>query len=154
MGSSTVVTQMILFIAVLSIATGLVITVKNYADQSESTFKQKSNDNDLVIKTNIKIEVISYNNNTNTTWVYVRNTGQTQMRPEQIDIYIDGERLYRDETNRTIELLSDTDNVNVGIWDQKEQLLIKAFKFLNNTITHEVIITTPYSVRDSETFSI
>jgi archaellum component FlaF (FlaF/FlaG flagellin family) len=154
MGSSTVVTHLILFIAVLGIATGLIITVKNYIDQTEGTFKEKSNDNDLIIKTNIKIEVISYNNNTNTTWIYVRNTGQSAMKPAQIDMYIDGIRLYRDNTNRTIELLLDTDLINVGIWDPKEQLLIKAFKFLNNTITHEVIIATPYSVSDSETFSI
>ena len=45
MGSSTVVTHLILFIAVLGIATGLIITVKNYIDQTEGTFKEKSNDN-------------------------------------------------------------------------------------------------------------
>lgn len=154
MGSSTVMTHVILFIAVLGIASGLLITIKNYADQTEGTFKQKSDDYNQIVKTSIKIEVISYNNNSNTTWIYIRNTGQTEMKPAQIDIYIDGVRFPRDNGNRTIEILSDTDLVNIGIWNPKEQLLIKAFKYLNNTITHEVIVTTPYSVSDSETFSI
>jgi len=154
MGSSTVITHVILFIAVLGIASGLLIAIKNYADETEGTFKQKSDEYNKIIKTSIKIEVISYNNASNTTWIYVRNTGQTVMKPSQIDVYIDGLRFPRNDSNRTIEISSDTELENYGFWDPKEQILIKAFSYLDDTVSHEVIVTTPYSVRDSDTFSI
>jgi len=152
--ASTVVTHVIIFIAVLSIASGLMVAIKNYADKTEGSFKQKSDEYSKIIKTHITIDVIHYENSTNTTWIYIRNTGQTDMKPSQIDVYIDGARFPRNVGNRTIEVSADTDAVDTGIWNPKEQLLIKAFRFMNNTISHEVIITTPYSVRDSDTFSI
>ena len=51
MGTSTVITHVILFIAVLSIASGLLIVIKNYADETEGTFKQKSDEYNKIIKT-------------------------------------------------------------------------------------------------------
>ena len=154
MGMSTVITQVILFIAVLGIVSGLLVSIKNYTDKTEGAFSTKSNEYNQIIRTNIKIEVVQHNNFTNTTWVYVRNTGQTNMKPEQIDVYIDGVRFPRNNSNRTIEVLWDTEIEDVGIWNPKEELLIKAFMWLNENITHDVIITTPYEVRDSESFSI
>jgi len=100
MGASTIITHLILFIAVLGIASGLLIVIKNYADQTEGTFTQKSDEYNKVIQTNIKIEVISYKNATNTTWVYIRNTGKTSMKPSNIDIYIDGMRFPRNASSR------------------------------------------------------
>ncbi len=154
MGASTIIAHIILFIAVLGIASGLVVVIKNYADQTEGVFKDKSNDYDQIIKTSIKIEVISYQNQTDTTWIYVSNTGQTSMKPSEVDVYIDGFRFPRNDTNRSIQVLSDTNTVNKGLWDPKEQILIKAYRHLDDTSTHEVVVTTPYSVRDKDTFSV
>ncbi len=154
MGMSTVITQVILFIAVLGIVSGLLVSIKNYTDKTEGAFSQKSAEYNNVIKTNIKIDVISHDNNTDTTWIYVRNTGQTNMKPEHIDVYIDGIRFPRNDSNRTIEVLWDTEIEDIGIWNPKEELLIKAFMELNENISHNVIVTTPYEVRDTDSFSI
>jgi archaellum component FlaF (FlaF/FlaG flagellin family) len=154
MGSSTVITHIILFIAVLSIASGLLVVIKNYADQTEGTFVTKSDEYNKQIKTNIHIEVVHFDNNTNTTWIYVRNTGQTVMDPVQVDVYIDGFRFPRNDSNRTISVSSDTELTNAGLWDPREQILIKAFRSLDSAISHEVVVTTPYSVRDQEGFSV
>jgi len=154
MGASVVMTHVILFIAVLSITSGLLLVIKNYADETEGTFNQKADEYQNIIRTNIKIEVIHYNNETNTTWLYIRNIGQTTLDPDAIDVYIDGVRFPRDIGNRTIEVSADTEQRNIGLWDPKEQVLIKAARTLNDTMSHEAIITTPYGVRDTETFSI
>jgi len=153
-GASTVTTHMIMFIAVLGIASGLLVTIKSYTDRAQGTIKIKSDDYDQRIRTDITIDMVSHDNETNLTWIYVRNTGHTTMKLSDIDVYIDGWRFPRDASNRTIEVTSDTDNVNIGLWDAKEQLLIKADLWLNNTVTHETIVVTPYGVRDSESFSI
>jgi archaellum component FlaF (FlaF/FlaG flagellin family) len=154
MGSSTVITHVILFIAVLSIASGLLIAIKNYADEAEGTFNEKSNEYQNQIKTNLDIDVVDYNNVTNTTTIYVRNTGRTILKPSTMDVYIDGIRIPRNASNRTIGVTSDTDSVNSGNWDPKEILQICVFMYLNSSITHEVIVSTPYAVRETETFSI
>lgn len=154
MGASTVVTHVILFIAVLSIASGLLVVIKNYADQTEGTFVQKADEYNKVIKTEIHIEVVYYDNLTNNTLVYVKNTGQTAMDPAQVDIYIDGIRIPRSSDNRTIEVQADTEVINTGLWDPKEVLYIRARLDLSEDISHEVMISTPYSIQDSETYSI
>jgi len=152
--ASTAITHVILFIAVLGIASGLLVAIKNYSDKTEGTFKEKSDDYNKIIKTNIKIEVIHYNNVSNVTSIYVRNTGKTNMYTKDMDVYIDGLRAPRNDTNRTIEILTDTEVTNPGVWDPKEQILIKVNRTLNKDIGHEVIVTTPYTVRDSDSFSI
>ena len=150
--ASTVVTHVIMFIAVISIATGLLVAIKNYADQSEGAFAQKSKEYNQVIKTSIKIDLVHHDSGTNTTWVYVRNTGQTSMYPDDIEIYLDGARIARG--NRTVELVEDAELVSPEVWDPKELLLIKVVKYLNSAAAHEAVVTTPYQVRDTESFSI
>jgi len=152
-GFSTVTTHVILFIAAISIATGLLFGMKNFSDNAESTFKMKSDEYNNKIKTGIRIEVISHNNWTNTTNIYVKNTGQTKLDPAKFDIYIDGVRIPRNASNRTIEVIPDTDNVNIGILDPKEAVHIQVFGYLNKDITHEVTVTTQYETRDSDFFS-
>jgi archaellum component FlaF (FlaF/FlaG flagellin family) len=154
MGMSTIITHVILFIAVISIATGLLMGIKNFADQSESAFNTKKDDFNRQIGTDISIEVVHYNNETNQTSVFVRNTGQTIMKPAQIDVYIDGLRIPRNDTNRTIMVLSDTDTVDVGNWNPKEELKIVVKLWLNENKMHSVIVTTPYETTDTETFSV
>lgn len=153
MGASTVVTHMILFIAVLGIATGLLVGLKTFSDNAESSFKTQSDAFQNQIKTSIAIELVHYNNETETTKVYVKNTGETKHRLGEIDVYLNGERIPRNETNRTIGVLSDTERTEEGVWNKKEKILIEIYDALQEEETHEVIVTTPYEGRASETIS-
>ncbi|MGM5482028.1 MAG: hypothetical protein ACQESF_01060 [Nanobdellota archaeon] len=154
MGASTVVTHMILFIAVLGIASGLLIGLKNFSDNAESSFKSQSDAFNNQMKTSFEIEVVHYNNNTETTHIYVRNTGETKHKPEDIDVYIDGIRFPRNETNRTIKIIDDTEVIEKGIWNNKEKILIKAKRKLSDDKTHKVVMTSPYEGKVTDTFSI
>jgi archaellum component FlaF (FlaF/FlaG flagellin family) len=154
MGMSTIITHVILFIAVISIASGLLIGIKNFADQSESAFNTKKDEFNQQIGTDITIEVIHYNNQTDQTSIFVKNTGLTIMKPSQIDVYIDGLRIPRNDTNRSIAVLSDTDTVDIGFWNPKEELKIVVNLALNENKSHDVIVTTPYETSDTETFSV
>ncbi len=154
--ASTVVTHLIIFIAVISIATGLIIGFKNFSDQSQSAFKSKVEELNNHIKTSIKIEVISYDNESNETRIYVRNIGDTKLRPEYVDVYIDGFRFSRNESeknSRTVEILNDTNTIDTDLWNPKEELYIVAKKRLNSGETHEVIVTTQYEGSDQDSFS-
>ncbi len=153
MGTSLVVTHVILFIAVLGIATGLLVAIKNYADETEAVFNEKADKHNQMIATSINIDVVRYSNVTNTTFVYVRNTGSTVMDPARVDLYIDGIYISRN-SNRSVEILTDTEVANTGKWDPREMLLIKANMTLDPSVTHEVTVVTPYSIQDKEGFSV
>lgn len=154
MGASTVVSQLIMFIAVLSIATGLIFGIKSFTDNAELAAQEKGKALNMQIKTAYEIEHVYYNNNTEVTSIYLRNTGETMISPDQVDVYIDGIRIPRNSTNRTITILTDTETVNPDIWDPKEKIHIQVFMALSNTITHEILVTTPYSGSEKETFSV
>jgi archaellum component FlaG (FlaF/FlaG flagellin family) len=152
--ASDVITQAIMFIAVLGIAAGLIVAFKNYTDETEAVFVEKGDKYNQVLQTDIAIDSFHYNNATDTLYLYVRNTGKTVMKTGDIDVYIDGVRLPRQAANRTIEVTEDTDTINPGIWDPKEILLIRAYIELNSSLSHTAMVMSPYEVRATETFSI
>jgi archaellum component FlaF (FlaF/FlaG flagellin family) len=150
--ASTVVSHVIIFIAVLTIASGLMVAMKNFADETEGAFTSKSDKYNEYMMTSIEIDVVHYDNTTNVTHIYARNTGRTSLDIDQIDVYIDGMRIARNASNRSI--VPDTEVVSTGIWDPRELLHIEAESDLDDTIEHEAIIITGNSYRESETFSI
>jgi archaellum component FlaF (FlaF/FlaG flagellin family) len=153
LGFSVVTTHVILFIAAIGIATGLLFGIKNFSDTAESSINMKADDYNNKIKTSIQVEMISFDEDRNITNVYVRNTGRTMLDPLKMDVYLDGVRIPRNSTNRTIEVTDDTDLINEGIFDPKETIHIAIFGYVDDLRTHDVTVTTPYEVKDSETFS-
>ena len=154
MGFSGVVSQLIMFIAVLFVATGLVIVFKGFMDSTTSSIVIQQNRVSDQLETDITIEVIDYDNTTATTTVYAKNTGKTKLKIDLVDIYIDEERFPRNDSNRTITVLSDTEIINLGIWDPKEVIKIQAFRNLTTDKSYDVTILTQNGIKDSDEFSI
>ncbi len=154
MGFSDLASQIIMFIAVITVATGLVVAFNSSVTEASNSMKIRTDTLSLTMRTDVTIDMISYEDETNTTFVYVRNTGKTMLSTNQTDVYLDGLRVPRNNTHRTIEILEDTDEINSGIWDPTEQVLIKIFEELNSTATHEIAVTTEYNTKDTEKFSI
>ncbi|MFT4304648.1 MAG: hypothetical protein ACMXX8_01020 [Candidatus Woesearchaeota archaeon] len=154
MGMSTISTHLIIFIAVLSIST---VVVAMFNDQMESTtnsIRVQQNSLSQQLKTDISILVINYvDRENNQTTIYVENTGATILNIENVDVYIGGERISRSEEERYIEILEDTEIVNQGLWDPKEQIVIIVNKELEENKTYHVIITTEHGGRAIEKFS-
>ena len=86
------------------------------------------------------------------TIIYVKNTGKTQLSTTDLDVYIDSSRFPRNDTNRTITLMSDTDTTNTGNWDPEEIVMIQAFKTLGSA-SHEVIVKAEHKATAEEEFS-
>lgn len=154
MGFSGLTTQIIMFIAVMGMATGLIAVFQGYVDESSGAMTAQWEVMASNIKTDITISSVSYDNDTNTTTMYVLNTGKTILDIEKIDIYMDGLFMPRDELNRTINVTPSTDSKNTGLWDPKEVLEVRVYKGFDDTDTHIVDISTQYGVKDSETFSV
>ena len=153
MGMSTVASNLIMFIGVLVVSTAMISVFNGYVEKTSDAIIEQQDMITNQLRTSIEIEVISYNNDTNITTAYIENTGSTILKIENIDLFTDGTRIPRDTSNRTIEVLSDTDTVNVGKWDPKESIKVQINKSLEENKTYKFIITTDYNGLDMEEFS-
>ena len=154
MGMSSISSHLIMFIAVLSISTVVVGVFNDQMQTTTSSIATQQNWLSQQIKTDIAIEVIDFVNGTeNQTTIHLENTGATILETEHIDIYIGGERIPRGDSNRTIEILSDTEIKNTGKWDPKEQVMIVVNKSLEENATYELIVMSQYGGKDNEEFS-
>lgn len=146
--------QVIMFIAVVTVTSFLVVAFNGYISETSSSITMKNDYLVNQIKSDISIDVVSHNAVSDTTFVYVKNTGKISLKLDDTDIYFNGLRVPRNDTNRTIEILSDTDTINTGIWDPKEEVLIKVYQSLSGTESHKVIVAAQYDIKDLEEFSI
>jgi archaellum component FlaG (FlaF/FlaG flagellin family) len=153
MGFSGLASQVIMFIAVITVTSILVVVFNGYITNTSNSIAIQNDYLVNQLKSDISIDVVSYAND-NTTMIYVKNTGKVALRLNDTDVYLNGLRIPRNVTNRNIEVLSDTDTINPGTWDPKEQVLIEVYQKLNDTLSHKVIVSAQYDVKDIEEFSI
>ncbi|MBD3203348.1 hypothetical protein GF327_03580 [Candidatus Woesearchaeota archaeon] len=154
MGASTVTTHLIIFIAVMGMVTTAVIMSKSFLDSTITSISVQQKRISDKMESDITIEVINFDNTTNITSVYIRNTGRTKIEPSKMDIYLDSERIPRSKNNRTIHVITDTDSVNAGTFDPGEELLITTNVSVEKHETHTIIVTTEQGIKDEEVFSI
>ena len=149
--AENVIASLILFIAVMALATTTTIVFKNYLDKSGAAVNEQQQKSVDIMKTSFNIAIATYNDATTT--IYVKNTGSTRFDPQDIDIYIDGIRIPRNSGNRTIQVTEDTDTINPGIWDPQEELEIQVFKEYSNSQTRTLLISAPNGVTAKTEFS-
>lgn len=152
MGFSSVTAQIIMFIAVMGFATGMVAVFNNYIDENTGAMNAQWQVMSNNLKTDITITNVDWDNTTKTTTVYVLNTGKTTLDPANTDIYLDGMFIPRDNNNRTIQVSPSTEIKNTGLWDPKEILEVQVF-FSVEEGSHYVDVGSQFGVKDSETFT-
>jgi archaellum component FlaG (FlaF/FlaG flagellin family) len=150
-GESTIIANLILFIAVMGMTSATVFIFKNLLDEGASAAADEQDRAVGVMRTDFAIPSAVYNPGTVT--VYVKNTGQKSFDPGDIDVYVNGLRVPRNESNRTIDVVADTDTTNSGIWDGGEDLEIAVFRTFAIPATHTVTIYTPNGVKREAVFS-
>lgn len=151
-GAENVIASLILFIAVMALATTTTIVFKNYLDKSASAVSAQQQQSVDVMRTDFSITLATYNG-AGSTFIYVKNTGSTRFDEGDIDVYIDGQRIPRNIANRTINVTPDTDLTNQDIWDPNEELEIVVFRTFPTSETRTVLIAAPNGVTDEEEFS-
>ena len=88
-GFGDAVSTLIMFIAVISVTTGLVIVFKNYVASTQDSFSVQNELTSNKLRSAISISNIYYNTTSNTSYIYVKNVGETPLSPKLFDIYID-----------------------------------------------------------------
>lgn len=150
MGFGNLATTIIMFIAVLLVATGVIVSLRTNIDQTQSSMKAQADMLNNQIKTSLTITQTNYT--AGTTTAYVINNGKTTLKLDRIDAFLDAEFIPRNETNRTITLEASTDTTNPGLWDPDEVVKVEIYKTLGPG-QHRVAVTTQYGTKDEELFS-
>jgi archaellum component FlaF (FlaF/FlaG flagellin family) len=155
MGFGDIASALIMVIAAMSIATGVVVSFKGHFDRTTSAVTLTQAEVTSQMRTAVAIEVVRFDNTSNTVYAYVKNTGNERLDPDRIDMYVDKVYIPRNLTNRTVTIIPDTAIVDDTVWDPKEEVEIQVFNYvLTTTHTHELTITTQYGVKDTYTFTI
>jgi archaellum component FlaG (FlaF/FlaG flagellin family) len=157
-GESTIIANLILFVAVMGMAGATVFVFKAMVDENTSAAAEESDRTVNVMRTSFTISSATYAESggpggSGVIYVYVKNTGKAQFDPDDLDIYIDDMRIPRNTSNRTVAVTPDTDTVNTGIWDQSEEIEFNIYKNYTIPETHSVHVYTPNGVKAESIFS-
>ena len=130
----------------MGLAGSAAVVFKYSWDNTQQGLVQQQSEMNKRLKADITIEVMSYNLEDDQFIAYIKNTGQAQIDPSRVDVYIDSIIIPR--TNRSAQVTEDTDTKNIGVWDPGEILKIQANHTLEEAKTYKVIITTHVGARD------
>lgn len=153
MAFGNLATHLILFIAAISIATGVVVGMKTHVEQTANSIGIQQERLSSSLRTEMTIEVIKHVESSDTTYVYMKNTGNAKIDIEKIDVFTNSLRVPRNDTNRTIEVLSDTDTKNTGVWDPGEAVKVEINQALASDETHTITVAADNGVTADKDFS-
>ena len=95
----------------------------------------------------IVIESFAYNTIEDQIIAFVRNTGEKTLDPETIDVYLNGDRITKDEDFSAV-VTGDTDSINAGLWDKTEILRIVINRTIAGSAEHQFLVTEVHGVYD------
>lgn len=143
-----VVGTLIMFIAVVSVATGLVISFKGYISETQSSLAFQNEVAVNKLKTSISITHMYFNSTDDQLYVYVKNIGETKLRPQNFDLFVDG-AYYR---NFTHYYANDIETEMVLFNPQETMVIIQNLTMTSGT--HEVRVITEHGVGTEDSFNI
>lgn len=150
MGASTVVAELMFFIAVLGMTTVAIIVLTNYVGQTTSAVSTKQRDMINQIQTNI--DITSVNASSTNSKIYVKNIGDTDLRIDCVDIFLDN------AWNSAFAVKNpDTEAIwsNSTLWTPMDTIMVDAnHSTLSTTASHSMRVVACNGVSDSYIFSI
>ena len=143
----SVVSTLILFIAVVGVSTGLVIAFKNYISDTQTALNVQNDVTSNKLKSAISITNIYYNSTSNQTFIYVKNIGQLKLYTKNFDLFVDNlysnnfSSVYASNLSKSLILLNPFDTMAI---------------IYNKSIvpgTHNIRVVTAYSSYAEDTFN-
>ena len=152
MGFSTLVAQVVLFGVMITIFITYTITMVAYIYKTDNSLYSSYETLELKLNTEMTAINATYSASKKDITTYIKNTGKTKIDTEYLDIYLDSERIARNDTSLSITIQSSTEIKNPGIWDPKETIQIIIDKRIDETGTHYMEFFTAQAVTDIVTF--
>ena len=123
MGFGTVAANMLFFIAILTLSAGLIFYMNAYASETSNAIRLQQNRISDELRTNMNIDSSYYDYEEETLRIYARNTGETLLSLDKIDLHVDDQRIPKNEF--TIEIEPDTLVGSLTNWNPREVIRIE-----------------------------
>jgi len=146
-GFGGVASTLIMFIAIIGVTTGMVMSFQNYFLQTKDNLNLQQRQTNEKLKTHIAITNTFYDAPGTSLRVYVKNTGSTNLNTGLIDIFVDKEF----GTNLT-PYYGGTSNI-VDVLKQTETMYVD-FDVALAVGSHNVRVVTELGVSDDEDFNV
>ncbi|MGM5485355.1 MAG: hypothetical protein ACQEP1_05800 [Nanobdellota archaeon] len=130
MGFGNVISQVILFMSVLLAVVMLTMVHKGYISTTDQSFESQNKELFRKFDTSFEITDADYDAGESRISLQVENTGSVKLDPEQVDIFIDDERIKRDSSAKEIEIKDNL--VNDNHWDSGEKIEINVSRELTS----------------------
>lgn len=146
-GFGGVASTLIMFIAIVSITTGIVISFMKYVDNAEDSVAVKNDFLQKKLETEIDIINIVYDSDLDKVKIYFRNLGNTQLASKYFTTFVDDKYIteFVIKNPETDDVLKLVDSQEVGV------------VFVNETLesgSHIVKLVSQYGVGDKMGFNI
>lgn len=146
-GFGSVVSTLIMFIAIVGVSTGLVIAFQNYVLDTQKAMNIQNDVTSNKLKSSISITNIYYNSSSNKTYTYVKNIGTVKLNPTKFDLFVDDRY-----TNNFTAVYANNLSKNVISFNPQDTISIIYLKGLVAG-THTIKVVTEYSSYSEDSFN-
>ncbi len=147
-GFGSIVSTLIMFIAIVGISVGLVFMFQSYVSNTQHAMSTQTSITSNKLESAISISNIYYNSSSNLTYIYVKNIGELKLYPQKFDLFVDN--FY--ETNFTAVYASNLSK-EITLFNPQETMAIIYNKSLDSG-THTIKVVTEYSSYAEDSFNI
>lgn len=141
------VSSLIMFIAIISVSTGVVILFKNFVVETQGSFNVQSDAVNNKLVSIISISNVYYDSADNKTYVYVKNVGEKSLIPSRFDFYLDNEFIQNFSAKSASNLTKD---LQLLVPQDTTALIFDRFLSAGS---HEVRVVTEYGSSDEDLFN-
>ncbi|MCA9496072.1 MAG: hypothetical protein KC589_03955 [Nanoarchaeota archaeon] len=146
-GFGDAASSLILFIAVIIVTTAVIILFKNFVSETQGSFAVQSDVVNNKLKTIISVSNVYYNSSSNLTYVYVKNLGETKLRPLNFDLFIDEAF----QSGFSVKYASNLSK-DLTLLNPQETCVLIQDRYLTPG-SHELLVVTEYSSSAEDSFN-
>ncbi len=143
----SVVSTLIMFIAIVGVTTGVVVSFENYVSKAQSSFNSQNDLASNKLKTALSIINTNYNATSNILYVYIKNIGESKLRPQNFDVFLDDSYI----VNFNVTQASDLSSITT-LLDIQDTGVVQIPTTLSPG-THEIKVVTEFGVGAEESFN-
>lgn len=143
----SVASTLIMFIAVVGVSIGMVVTFQDYVLKTQHAMGVQNDAISNKLKSSISITNIYYNSSSNKTYTYVKNIGSIKLTPSKFDLFIDDKY-----THNFSAVYANNLSKNVILFNPQETI---AIIYPTGLVagTHKVKVVTEYSSYSEDSFN-
>ncbi len=151
MGFSTIAANLIMFIAVLTVAGVVVATLNNYVVQTSASLNIKKQAMINQISTDFSISDINYSESNHRLLFYLINTGSSTLKPDSFFVFVNGLLVNKSDYNATLD--SSTNIKDPTLFNPHELLIFNVSITLDANVTNTLTVAYVNGVKTSDIFS-